>query len=145
MEKLEEIKRSEEERLAVVKANGETHEMPVSLEDLNSYRKTLIALLNDEADPEIRSQLIEKVVRRITVSNDGIEIEFHVGHNHYTRELALSASSRSSIQNLEKKRAVSEPLPKFFKNNGSNSSKIGGGGGSRTPVRERSEPRRLHA
>ncbi len=142
MEKLEGIKKDLEQKLQQIKNEGEQTDSPVPLDDLNSFRKHLTVLLRDEDNPETKAKIIEKVVDRIDVTPEGLKIQFHIGNGHFSRELAFTASSRSLIPKTDIKKAISDPLPKYLLGRGSNSLKIGGGAGNRTPVRKRSTNRR---
>ena len=130
MEKLEGFRTELEVQFASVTEHGPTDEMPVSLEDLDQYRKTLSALLEKESDPQVQEHIISRFIERVSVTRDGVDLDFIVGKNHYSRELALAGSRRSKGSDQIKKGSRSEPLPRFLKDSGSNSLTIGGGGGN---------------
>ena len=51
-------------------------------------------LLRKESDPWAKTRIIEKVIEKVLIKENGIEIYFHVGKYHYTRELGLDPGSR---------------------------------------------------
>lgn len=136
MEKFEETKAIYQSRLELAKAQSGQQDLPVATDDLNEFKKSIMQLLKLQDDPEIRTKLIAKVVHRVDVTKDGVEIQFHIGSSHYSQELALMGSSRSLIPKSEEKREATPPQPKFFSEKGSRSLQNGGGAGSRTRVRK---------
>ena len=57
----------------------------VSVDDFNLFKQTIKDLLENESNPEIKSQIIQKVVDRIIVKSDSIEIYFFIGESHYKK------------------------------------------------------------
>ncbi len=89
----------------------------VSVDDFNLFKQTIMDLLENESSPEIKSQIIQKVVDRITVKSDSIEIYFFVGESHYKKEINISDqqwAGANSLSPSEKKHAG--PLPVFYGN-----------------------------
>ena len=81
---------------------------------MNSFKQTIKDLLENEASPEIKSQIIQKVVDRITVKSDSIEIYFFVGESHYKKEINISnhqGAGATSLSPSEKR--YTSPLPVF--------------------------------
>ncbi len=89
----------------------------VSVDDFNSFKQTIKDLLENESSPEIKSQIIQKVVDRIIVKSDSIEIYFFVGESHYKKEVIIhnQQGAGSSSLSLTEKRYTS-PLPIFHGN-----------------------------
>ncbi len=86
----------------------------VSVDDFNLFKQTIMDLLENEASPEIKSQIIQKVVDRIIVKSDSIEIYFFVGESHYKKEIIISnqqGAGTHSLSPLEKRHTA--PLPVF--------------------------------
>jgi site-specific DNA recombinase len=81
-----EIKQSVEQ----MAANDE----PVNLENLQLFRKGLKELIEKgENEPQMKSAIIKKLVHKIDIQKDGIEIHFHVGEAHYSQELGNNPGS----------------------------------------------------
>lgn len=131
MEKLEGLKSELESQLATIIENG-PDEMPVNLEVIHQFRETLGALLDRENDPQVKEHIISKTIDRVSITKDGVDVEFIVGKNHYSRELALAGSHRNLGSNQIKQGKRSEPLPRFLKDSGSNTLTFGGPDRDRT-------------
>ncbi len=65
---------------------------PIDLKDFEKFAEQLKALLEREDDPVVKTAVIQKVVEKVFVTKNGIEIHFHVGKMHYKRELEATAS-----------------------------------------------------
>ncbi|MFN7727669.1 MAG: hypothetical protein ACK5P7_00780, partial [Bdellovibrio sp.] len=144
MEKLSIQKQSFEEQIKNLKDSRSEHTLPVKIDDFESFRKQIAKLLTDECTPAVKTAIIQKVVHRITIKQEIVEISFHAGESHYLRELELleitSSGSRALLNPQAQKRRTS-PLPvfhgnletceilklnpNFFYDAGSNSLKIG--------------------
>jgi len=68
-----------------------------------------------ENDPKVKTTIIQKVVEKIIIKNEEVEIYFYVGERHYKRELDLSGSRSPVFTKALKKRHTS-PLPVFHGN-----------------------------
>lgn len=68
---------------------------PVSFESLSAFRNSVKKLISKgEIDKNIQAAIIKKVVHKIAIQSNGFEIHFHVGNNHYMRELGKTPGSR---------------------------------------------------
>jgi site-specific DNA recombinase len=73
---------------------------PVNLENLQLFRRGLKELIEKgESEPQTKSAIIKKVVHKIEIKKDGIEIHYHVGQTHYTQELGQNPGSAFYISN----------------------------------------------
>jgi hypothetical protein len=61
--------------------------------DFNQFKAVIVDLLENENDPVVKSAIIQKMVHKIIVKSDEIEIFFYVGEKYYKRELAISGSN----------------------------------------------------
>ncbi|MFN9069222.1 MAG: hypothetical protein ACK5V3_18505, partial [Bdellovibrionales bacterium] len=120
----EELKRQESEKPQV--------DVPISFEDLKSFRKGLRTLVaKGELDKAVQTEIIRKVVHKITIKPDGFEIHFHVGKAYYSREPDQTGSRFLSFENGNKKSSgFSKPargsqISDFFKDQGSSLLTIG--------------------
>ena len=59
--------------------------------------------------------IVQKVVEKIIIKKDEVEIYFHVGERHYKRELDLSGSRSPANTGIPEKRYTS-PLSVFHRN-----------------------------
>ncbi len=62
-------------------------EEPLSPKDFGVFRRQLKALLDQASDPNTKACLISKIVQKVLISENGIEIFFYAGKSHYQREL----------------------------------------------------------
>ncbi len=60
--------------------------------DFKEFKAVIVDLLKNENDPVIKTAIIQKIVHKIIVKNDEVEIFFYVGEKHYKRELAIAGS-----------------------------------------------------
>ncbi|MFZ3229831.1 MAG: hypothetical protein WA160_06475 [Pseudobdellovibrio sp.] len=81
------------------------------------FGEILQYVLENESSPEIKSQIIQKVVDRIIVKSDSIKIYFFVGESHYKKEINISSQqgAGASSLSLPEKRHTG-PLPVFHGN-----------------------------
>ncbi|MFZ3229024.1 MAG: helix-turn-helix domain-containing protein [Pseudobdellovibrio sp.] len=89
----------------------------VSVGDFNLFKQTIKDLLENESSPEIKSQIIQKVVDKIIVKPESIEIYFFVGESHYKKEINIhnqQGASANSLSLSEKRHTT--PLPVFHGN-----------------------------
>ena len=116
MEKLSVSKTSLELEIAELGSANQNKNI-VSVDNFKLFKQTIKDLLENEANPEIKSQIIQKVVDRIIVKSDMVEIYFFVGESHYKKEINIhnqqGAGSKSLL--LTEKRHTS-PLPVFHGN-----------------------------
>ena len=60
--------------------------------DFNQFKAVIVDLLENENDPVVKAAIIQKMVHKIIVKSDEIEIFFYVGEKYYKRELAIAGS-----------------------------------------------------
>ncbi|MFN7727706.1 MAG: hypothetical protein ACK5P7_00975, partial [Bdellovibrio sp.] len=119
MEKLSIQKQSFEEQIKAIKQTEITDNKAVSIEDFETFRKQIAKLLTDECTPAVRTAIIQKIVHRITIKQEIIEISFHAGESHYQRELELleiSSSGSRALLNPQAQKRRTSPLPVFHGN-----------------------------
>lgn len=93
MAKLQKAKSDLEEKLKSEEVSMvTTKEEPVDLKDYESFAASMSMLLAKESDPVVKSLVTQKVVERILVHTEGIEIHFYMGQNYFRRELDNSGS-----------------------------------------------------
>ena len=69
------------------KVNGVGAEKPIQLKDYNSYNQTLKLLwLNCQDNPDLLTQVIQKLIHKIEVGADKVVIHYFVGKNKIKRE-----------------------------------------------------------
>ncbi|MGZ3797109.1 MAG: recombinase family protein, partial [Pseudobdellovibrionaceae bacterium] len=115
MEKLSISKQGLEDEVHALKSKNSATTTPVSIPDFDVFRATITNLLENEADPKLKTTLIQKVVEKIIIKNEEVEIYFFVGEQHYKRELDISGSRPFADPNSAEKRYTS-PLPVFHGN-----------------------------
>jgi site-specific DNA recombinase len=98
---------------------AEEQDEPVDLTDLQKFAGQISALLAQEADPQVKALVIEKVVEKVLVTKTGVEIYFYAGKGHYKRELALEAADSLAAEESSGKgnaaplRRPAKALPKY--------------------------------
>ncbi|HEY8270923.1 MAG TPA: recombinase family protein [Pseudobdellovibrionaceae bacterium] len=117
MEKLSLQKDTHEEEVKSLRSKT-VQENAVDIGDFESFRSVIVDLLANEADPKVKTAIIQKVVQKIIIKNEEVEIYFFVGERHYKRELEISGSRPSFnpiVPKSPEKRRTS-PLPVFHGN-----------------------------
>ncbi|MFZ3229028.1 MAG: hypothetical protein WA160_02395 [Pseudobdellovibrio sp.] len=66
--------------------------LAIGIADFNSFKAVMTDLLENEADPVVKTSIIQKVVHKIVVKTEEVEVYFYVGEKHYKRELAIAGS-----------------------------------------------------
>ena len=92
MERLEEIKKGEEERLAGVTDASQRKDVPTELPEFELFLTVLRTFSEEKAIQNYRAKIIEKLIHRVEVIPDGFKLYFHVGNSHITGELATAGS-----------------------------------------------------
>ncbi len=92
MERLSLQKQSLETDVKSLKEHSNHDKTAVNISDFETFRLAVQDLLENEADPQMKTSIIQKVVHKIIIKNEEIEIYFFVGEKHYKRELELSGS-----------------------------------------------------
>lgn len=123
LSKLQGIKRDHESELENLKQAKPEMEEPLDIKDFETFRRQLLHLLENMNSPEAKAQLVSKVVQKVIVFENGIEIFFNVGKDHYKHELGGDSPSGSYC---------SGPHSAFFKVVGLNSLTFGAGNGTQT-------------
>ena len=100
LSKLQGIKKEYESQLEDLKNEKPVFEEPLSVKDFEDFRPQLISLVESIHVSETKAQLIAKVVQKVHIFDNGIEIFFHVGGSHYKNELGGSKSSDASFPNV---------------------------------------------
>ncbi len=116
MERLSLQKQGLEVEVKGLKLKAGAEKSAVEIEDFEIFRMAILDLLKSESDPKVKTTIIQKVVEKIIIKGEEVEIYFFVGEKHYIRELEFSGSRPRSIlnesQNFEEKKQTS-PLPVF--------------------------------
>jgi site-specific DNA recombinase len=95
LKRLQKAKIDAEAGLVELERNQPLSDEPVGFESLHIFRKGLKKLIEKgEKDKMTQTAIIRKVVHKISILPNGIEIHFHVGNNHYLRELGQVPGSR---------------------------------------------------
>ncbi len=63
----------------------------------SGFKTVIVDLLESENDPAIKTAIIQKIVHKIIVKNEGVEIFFYIGERHYKRELAIAGSQLTAL------------------------------------------------
>jgi hypothetical protein len=105
---------------------------PISFKDFDLFRLKMKDSLEKIADPEMKAKIIAKVVQKILVFEDGIEIFFHVGRSQYIDSSNFGGLKNKTpsnfslgVSNFEFNSITSSVV-------GSNSLKFGAGNGTQT-------------
>ena len=115
MERLSLQKQSIEDELELVKTKVSNENSVVAIQDFEVFRSAIKDLLTTENDPKVKTSIIQKLVEKIVINGEEVEIHFFVGENHYKRELEfLGSRPFSRIEMPEKRRT--NPLPVFHGN-----------------------------
>lgn len=151
MERLSVQKDGLEKEVSELKRNNERENVAVGMADFNQFKAVIVDLLENENDPVVKTTIIQKMVHKIVVKTDEVEIYFYVGEKYYKRELAIAGSrmlpsvapdtfnGALNAAAPEKRRTSALPVfhgnpktseilnlkPNFFYDAGSNSLKIG--------------------
>lgn len=92
MEKLSIQKDGLEKNILELKQKNEMENIAVGMADFKEFKAVIVDLLENENDPVIKTGIIQKIVHKIIVKSDEVEIFFYVGEKHYKRELAIAGS-----------------------------------------------------
>lgn len=115
MEMLSFQKQSLEDDIKQLKSSSAVDTSAVDIDDFEVFRLAIIDMLENENDPKVKTTIIQKVVEKIVLKNEEVEIYFFVGEKHYKRELEISGSRPLLKPELPEKRHTS-PLPVFHGN-----------------------------
>jgi hypothetical protein len=113
MEKLSLRKQTFEDDIKKIKSTQNFVKNAVAIEDFEIFRQTMIDLLENENDPKIKNSIILKVVEKIIIKGEEVEIYFFVGERYYKRELDLSYSLKNDLKPLDTEKRYTAPLPVF--------------------------------
>lgn len=92
MERLSVQKDGLEKEVMELKRNNEKENTAVGMTDFNQFKAVIVDLLENESDPVVKTTIIQKLVHKIIVKSDEVEIFFYVGEKYYKRELAIAGS-----------------------------------------------------
>ena len=92
MEKLESIRAELQEKLGKMKTESAVLEKPIDYQTFESFLAGLKAFITPETPPETKAALMKKLVSKVKVKPDGVDIEYFVGEDYFTRELEAAAS-----------------------------------------------------
>lgn len=130
--KLQKIKQSSEQQLTAVRGGNQKEDV-LSYNDFLQFTASLKALVKRaEEKPEVQTEIIRKVIHRVDVLKDGLQIQFHIGEYHYQKEFGTKLTSSTLEKSPTQRRTWSTPLPKFLKDSGSKRLTIGAVGRTRT-------------
>lgn len=92
MERLSVQKDGLEKEVVELKRNNERENVAVGMADFNQFKAVIVDLLENENDPVVKTTIIQKMVHKIVVKTDEVEIYFYVGEKYYKRELSIAGS-----------------------------------------------------
>ena len=92
MEKLETLKRGEEENLAARKSSETYSDIPAQPPAFETYLNILRTFTDDPLIQSNRAKIIERLIHKIEITPDGFQLFFHVGQTHILGELAAAGS-----------------------------------------------------
>lgn len=130
--KIQAVKADLESQLLTVKVEADPLDEPIGFSDFEVFRLQVVRALNRVLDPEEQSKIIAKVVQKILIYDDGIEIFFHVGRSYYLSELEMLGLKNKTPEDF------SSGVLNFSANSltssvdSSNSLKFGAGNGTQT-------------
>ena len=124
MERLSVQKDGLEKEVLELKRNNESENVAVGMADFNQFKAVIVDLLENENDPVVKTAIIQKMVHKIIVKKDEVEIFFYVGEKYYKRELAIAGSRILPIavggdginKELTPEKRRTSPLPVFHGN-----------------------------
>lgn len=123
MERLEEIKRENEDALANLKFTGRTSlDRIISSEKFEDFASHYKAFLNQATVTE-QKQMLQKFIRKVEVGASSVKIHWIVDQDHFDRELAIKRAS-----SVPQKGGSSDSG--FFRNYGSYTLTFGARGGT---------------
>ena len=64
----------------------------VGMADFKSSKTVLTNLLEAEADPQVKTLIIQEVVHKIIIKTEAVEVHFYVGERYYKQKLAIAGS-----------------------------------------------------
>jgi site-specific DNA recombinase len=91
MEKLEALKKDEQERLAHMPNQVQKIDLPMELSSYQEFLKGVKKLKN--LTPETRQKVVEQLIHKIEVKPDGFVVHYYVGRNQIRKEPEKSGSS----------------------------------------------------
>ena len=116
MEKLERLKKETEAKLLALKGKVVIDEKPVELKTFEAFLSALRVLINDDLDTDTKIKLIQKLVHKVRIKPEGLEIEYFIGERYFERELVGNPTGARSFfmpkaQGLQKKRHPYQRAP----------------------------------
>ena len=92
MEKIEALKRKEEECLTLQQGKALNAEAPAELAAFDQFLNALRKLKTETDAQEIRSKIAQRLIHRVEITPESFRLHFYVGENHVNRELASAGS-----------------------------------------------------
>ncbi len=92
MEKIQELKKQEQAKLAAAEADSSLHDVPAQLPEFEAFLKVLSSFATDPIAVEARIKIVQKVISKIEIRPGSYKLHFHVGRNHIQGELAQAGS-----------------------------------------------------
>jgi site-specific DNA recombinase len=133
MAKLQKTKLNFENKLLELQNSARQFDTPVFPETFQQFAVSFGSKLKKaDKQPELQAAVTRKVVHRIEICTNGFDIHFHVGQEHYGRELDKPPDRMGVARSCAKSKN-----PIFFKGNGSKSLKNGDPWGTRISDRSR--------
>ncbi len=100
MERLESLRRAEQNRLATA---GDRHyfDEPAQLKDYRALLAGLSGFMNDSAAQGHQERVLRALVHKVEVMPEGFRVHYYAGQSHVEKELARMAGSGHSGAGVE--------------------------------------------
>jgi hypothetical protein len=98
-------------RLEALRGEQPNPEEPLLPKEFESFRKQLAHLREMARDADTKAEVIAKVVQKIAVFENGVEIFFHAGRTHFSPELADTKSPASFLSQLGQSKSPKNKTP----------------------------------
>jgi site-specific DNA recombinase len=129
MEKLEDLKRENENTLSAFEENGESQEMPVALKTYQAFLEAIEASLLIQDDSTFKQKIVEKLIHKVELLPNGLKIHWYSGEDHFIQFDPNGGKHEAAKSQKEKGANPSGLAPSiFFGIRGSNTFTIGSGG-----------------
>lgn len=145
MERLGELKQTEEKRMRDLEIKTGTFDVPAEIKSYQAFLDGFNKL--DGNNPEIKTRIIQKLIHKIEIMHDGFKLHYYAGRSHFEgnpgaagakgSRPALVPSTSTNTQNQAA--PITWPVThgisalKFFEKKGSKTIDNGGRSGTRTP------------
>lgn len=108
MEKIEAHKKEAELALEQQSYKESPVQNIVKLETFEKFSEQYRRFLTEKADFATRKQMLQKFIKRVEMGTETIKIYWNLDEHHYTKELALKASSLSSEDQKRQRNTLSD-------------------------------------